>query len=88
MTRDRAQYLKAYAAERRRKGICLSCGDPAMTGKSLCGKCRKKASDRSRNKYRANHGIPYDDPIRAKCEYIAPPIWLVDDVPQAKEEKD
>jgi hypothetical protein len=41
---------RASYAELRRRGLCVNCGVPSVD-KTLCARCRKKASDRQRKRY-------------------------------------
>lgn len=43
---------KRLVESRKQNGLCLECGEPALTGKSLCNKHRKEMSDRDKNRWK------------------------------------
>ncbi len=41
-----AEYRRSYYQKRKRLGVCVSCGRKVETGKSQCGVCLRKKSER------------------------------------------
>jgi len=60
---------KEYQAERKAKGLCGSCGNKVVPGKSRCQRCIDKAKDRYRKKQGRPRKPPTDKKEKAKHDW-------------------